>query len=167
MRFLVYLQQQVLASEALTDFLLDTIIENLSYLYGEGMGNEENRKEWIEYNLKTENPTWRAIVGISGGKYAGFLLYSIDHRDLIIHDLEIVKAMRFHPPVLAGLFRTLFHQENGKFDCISGYINKGNLVSQQNFLKYATSVVEGERGYMLMVDGESTAKIMKKFEKRT
>ncbi len=77
MGFAVYTQKQILSSTVLTDFLLDTIIENLSYIYGDEMGSEENRREWIQYNLKTEEPSWRVIIGKKRGDNAGFLLYTI------------------------------------------------------------------------------------------
>ncbi len=167
MGFTVYTQQQMLSSVELTDFMLNTIIENLSYIYGEDMGAEENRKEWIQYNLKTVDPSWRAVIGKKRGENAGFVLYTIKERTLLINDIEICKANRFDPYLMGGLFSTLFQTEDGNFDRISGYVNKANTVSQKNFLKYATSVSEKARGYTFLIDKEKTLEIKEKFQKST
>ncbi|MBQ7936605.1 MAG: hypothetical protein IJ333_09730 [Clostridia bacterium] len=44
MKFEIYTQKELLADENLTNYVLDSIIENLSYLFGDDMGTPENRK---------------------------------------------------------------------------------------------------------------------------
>lgn len=156
MEFLIYNQKQVLSCPELAHYLVDTIVDNLSYIYGEDMGSEENKKEWITYNLKTENPSWRVVTGARNGSCLGFLIYAIENRCLTVHDIEIVKSSRRNPVLLSGLFKTMFAKEQDRFDTIAGYINKDNKISQSNFLKYATSVTERSKGYSFLI-GEDAA----------
>ncbi len=159
MDFHVYCQKEVLSQEALTKELLDTIVDNLSYIFGEDMGTEENRNEWIQYNLRTEHPHWRMIAEGKNGRRRGFLIYTIENHQLTVCDIEIKKDSRRNPILLLGLFQTLFKTESHSFRTMRGYINKGNETSQKNFLKYATSIAELPRGYSFLIDEEATEKL--------
>lgn len=159
MEFQIYSQQEALSQAGLTDYLLDTLVENLSYLFGEDMGTPENREEWIAYNLKDEHPHWRVVVGGKDGRYLGFLIYTVEDRRLTVCDIEINQSGRRNPILLLGLFQKAFQEENRSFDTIAGYINKGNQVSQDNFLKYATSVEERPRGYSFLIDEKAAEKL--------
>lgn len=145
MEFKIYNQQEILSDTVLTDYILDTTIDNLSYIFCNDMDSEENRSLWIQNNLKSENSSWRIIIASSNNSNIGFFTYSIANRSLTVHDIEINKSHRFSPILFSGLFKTLFKEEGDKFDSITGYINKTNRESQNNFLKLATSITEKPR----------------------
>ena len=166
MCFKIYDQKAVLADPELTAYILDTIIDNLSYIFGDDMGSEENRNDWISHNLKTEDDFWRVIAGSKDDLPQGFIIYTVHDRVLSICDIEINRSHRFSPALVLGLFGTLFEHEGDNFDTITGYINKANHVSQNNFLKYATSVDEKPRGFSLMINEAGTQSIKNKFKKK-
>lgn len=166
MEFKIYNQQEILSDTVLTDYILDTTIDNLLYIFGNDMDSEENRSLWIQNNLKSENSSWRIIIASSNNSNIGFFTYSIANRSLTVHDIEINKSHRFSPILFSGLFKTLFKEEGDKFDSITGYINKANRESQNNFLKLATSITEKPRGYSFLIDEKTTEKIKNKVLKK-
>ena len=162
MEFSTYTQQAVFENPKITAFLLDTIIENLSYIYGEDMGSEENRNSWIAYNLKQKDDTWHVIVGSRSGTPLGFIIYSIKSRILSVNDIEIIKSERHNPALLRGLLRSMLMGENNNFDSIYGYINRNNLTSQRNFLKYATNITKRQSCFSFEINQEATQRIKAK-----
>lgn len=159
MYFSIYTQQEISENNKLTSFLLDTIIENLSYIYGSEMGSTENRNSWIEYNLKRMDDSWHAVIGYKNDIPVGFLLYTIENRTLSVNDIEIIQSERMSPPLLIGLLRRMMAEEESNFDSISGYINKANIVSQRNFLKYATEIVPRPNGFVFTINKAETDRI--------
>ena len=160
MDFHIYRPDEMLADTVLTDFILDTIVENLSWLFGDDMGSAENREKWISYNLRTESPVLHAAVAEDLPERMGFILYAVEDRRLVFHDVEIAVSRRFSPKLLLGLFRTVFLAEDGNFDTMGGYINRRNGVSLDNFIRYATSVGERERGCSFVIDAGATREII-------
>ncbi len=165
MDFKLYSQKEVLSDPVLTNYLLDTIIDHLSYIYGNDMGSPEDRREWIAYNLERPEPSWRVTVAHRGGKNLGFLITTLDKRQLVINDVQIERHARKNPFLLLGLFITAFQHYDDKFTTLGGYINKSNNESQNNFLRYATIITELKNGYSFEVDEIVTEQIKKKLEK--
>lgn len=165
MVFHTYSQQGVLNDRNLIAFLLDTIIENLSYIYGSEMGSEDDRNSWIDYNLKRKDDSWRAIVGFRNGTPVGFILYTIENRSLSVNDIEIILTERRNPILMGGLLKNMISAEDKNFDTISGYINKANETSQHNFLKYASYVVDRPNGFLFTINHAGTDKIKEKLLK--
>ncbi len=166
MDFYVYSQKEVLSDETFADRLIDIIVDNMSYLFGDDMGSDENRKEWKQYNLMTDDPTWRAVVGRKNGEIIGFIIYEIKERALIIREFEIIKTHRRDHVLMIGLLQTMIAGEYDAFDEIRSYINKRNIESQKNFLRYATSVSETERGYRFVINKEKTSLVKERFRRR-
>lgn len=162
MKFHTYSQQDVLYNPELTAFILDTIINNLSYIYGSEMGSKKNRNSWIENNLKRKDDTWHAIIGTKNVLPVGYIIYTIKNETLSVNDIEIIQSERRNPALLFGLLREMAVTENNKFSTISGYINKANKTSQNNFLKYATSIIERPNGFIFMINESATAMIKAK-----
>ena len=165
MNFCIYNQQEILSNIQLTNYLIDTIIENLSYIYGNDMESEENRNAWIDNTLRTEDATWRVIIANQNAVNIGFIVYSVKSRSLSVNEIEIDKEHRLNPALISGLFCTLFKNESKNFDTISGYINKKNKVSQHNFLKLATTITERPNGYSFIIDKPATDKIKAKIKR--
>ena len=163
MEYHIYRTSELISDRKLVGLLLDTMTDNLSWLYGEDMGSKENREKWIRYNLYADDPVLKAAVGECLPEICGFILYSVEDRRLVFHDVEIVKKHRFNPKLLIGLFGTLFTAEADGFDTMSGYINKKNEVSLSNFLRYATDIEDRPRGYSFVTDAEATRKIVGRF----
>lgn len=166
MVFRTYTQQDVLNDSKLTAFLLNTIIENLSYIYGTEMGSEDDRNSWIDYNLKRKDDDWHAIVGFQNGSPIGFILYTVDKRILSVNDIEIILTERRNPVLMVGLLRTMVSAEEKNFDAISGYINKANETSQHNFLKYASDIAKRPNGFLFTIDRAETDKIKTRLLKK-
>ncbi len=165
MDFKIYDQNAILNDPVRLAYMLDTIVENLNYIFGSDMGSKENRDAWIQNNLKTNDPSWHAVIGGEKDSFIGFIVYTVRDGVLSVCDIEISQDYRFSPAFIIGLFRFLFTAEKGRFDRISGYINKANAVSRDNFLKYATSVTEKARGYSFEIDSSATRDIMNKLIK--
>lgn len=163
MEFIICNQKEILENSRLTSFMLDTATDNLSYIYGEEMRSEESRQTWIKYNLKQTDKTWRTVFGFRDGTPLGFITYKINKDSLYICDIEIIKSARRNPVLLGGLLRKMIINEN--FNCISGYINKENTVSQKNFLKYATEISESEKGFSFTINEEATKRIKEKMNR--
>lgn len=161
MDFTIFNQKEILENPSLTSFILDTTADNLSYIYGEEMGSEENRQIWIKYNLIQTDRTWHTVIGFRDGVPLGFITYKINKDSLYICDIEIIKSARRNPVLLGGMLREMITSEN--FSRISGYINRENTVSQKNFLKYATEINETEKGYSFKINEKSTQRIIKRF----
>jgi len=166
MEFCIYTQKEVLSDGDLADRLIDIIVDNMSYLFGDDMGSDENRKEWKQNQLMTDDPAWRAVVGVKCGEILGFIIYTVKNRALSINEFEIVKTHRRDHVLMIGMLQTMIAGEYDSFDTIRSYINKRNIESQKNFLRYATSVSETERGYRFVINEEKTALIKERFRKR-
>lgn len=154
--FITYSQQELLEKADIVNYVLNTIVDNLSYIFGADMDSPQSRNEWIKYNLKTVNSSWRIVLANKNDVYAGFIIYTIHNRTLSVYDIEINKTNRYNPTLLKGLLKTVFENEYNNFDNISGYINKKNETSQHNFLKYASQITETERGYKFLIDKNKT-----------
>ncbi len=163
MEFKTYNQKEIYKSEILTSFILNTTADNLSYIYGEEMRSDESRQTWIKYNLEQVDRSWRTIVGFKDEQPLGFIIYKINRSCLYICDIEIIKSARRKPSLLGGMLNQMLTSE--KITSIAGYINKENIVSQNNFLKYATDVTESEKGFSFKIDEKSTKKIKERFKK--
>lgn len=157
MDFRICSQAEVAGDPKLAAFLLDTIIGNLSYLYGPDMGSEENRQSWIAYNLQRKDDSWHAIVGSRQGLPLGFVICTVKDRALCVNDIEILPAARRNPALLSGLLRRMLEAED--FDTVTGHIHRNNLESQRNFLKYATEVSETPNGYRFTIGPEAVKRI--------
>ncbi len=165
MDFKMYSQQDVLSTPALKNYILDSIIRHLQYIYGEEMGSLENRKEWIAYNLERHDPSWRVTVAHKGEKNLGFLITSLDKRLLEVNDIQIERHARKNPFLMIGLFITAFQYYENNFDTLGGYINKANNESQGNFLRYATTITELKNGYSFEIDEVGTKQIKEKLQR--
>lgn len=163
MDFRIYTQREVLADRELTVALLDILVDNLSYLFGDDMGSPENRSLWIKNNLEISDASWRLIVGSKGNTVCGFLITATKGRTLCVRDIEIQKAYRLHPALLRGLFGAMFAACDNDFDEITGYIHKRNAVSQKHFLRLATAVTATENGYALHLDKAATAAVRNRY----
>jgi hypothetical protein len=91
MDFFVFTQNDICDNKRLIDFILGTICENMSYIFGIDMGNEKDRDEWIKYNLLNENPFWRVTIGFYNEEPCGFVIYTINEPYLVINDFQIIK----------------------------------------------------------------------------
>jgi len=163
--FSVCSQKELLSDDKFADEMIDIIVDNLSYLFGDDMGSDENREEWKKHNLKTADQTWHTVFGRRKGKIAGFIIYTIKNRELMVNDFEISKDHRLDPALMIGLLKTMIWIEYDSFDKIRGYINKNNTESQANFLRYATDIIETEHGYRFIIDKEKTFAIKKRFKR--
>ena len=152
MDFAVYDNRQILSDEKLVNWIIDLTVDNLSYIYGSDMGNEEDRQLWTENNLKDDSLGYKAVIASKNDKKLGFLSYTIDDRILTVHDIEISKDDRFNPILLLGLFRKVLYENCEKYDGIKGYINKQNKTSMDCFLKYASEITERPRGFSFTID---------------
>ena len=165
MEFKNFSQKEILKSSCLTSFILDTTADNLSYIYGEEMRSEESRQTWIKYNLEKTDKTWHAVTGFRNGEPLGFIIYKISKSQLYICDIEIKKCARRNPVLLGGLFKKMITDEAEGFNCMAGYINKENRISQNNFLKYATEISESDKGYSFTINEQKTSEIKQRFLK--
>ncbi len=165
MEFKTYSQQQVLSDSDLTNYILDSIIDHLRYIYGPDMGSPSDRKEWIAYNLERHEPSWRVTVAHKGEKNLGFLITSLEKQSLIVNDIHINRHARKNPFLMIGLFITAFEHYEGRFTTLGGYINKANNESQGNFLRFATTITELKNGYSFEVDEQGTQAIKNKLDR--
>lgn len=165
MDFKIYDQNAILNDPVLLAYMLDTTVENMNYIFGSDMGSKENREIWIHNNLRTNDPSWQVVIGGEKDLLVGFIVYTVRDGVLSVCDIEVDKNYRFTPGFIIGIFRFLFAAEKDRFKRISGYINKANTVSMDNFLKYATSVTEKARGYSFEIDEAATQSIKNKLIK--
>lgn len=166
MEYPVHTRQQVLDNPALTAFVLDTLVHNLSWLYGSEMDSPDNRDAWVHHNLQAPDPFWRLVVATRDSIPVGFLIFTVKNRTLYINDIQILPAHRMNPALLRGLLRAMFGAAGDNFDTMRGYINRGNATSQRNFLRFATSVEERANGMILIVDEKETERIRQRFSTR-
>ena len=159
MEFKVLNQKEVRENPPLVSFMLDTMVENLSYVYGDDMGSDENRRMWTEYNLERYDAAWHTVFGIRDGKPLGFIVYKIENKALYVCDFEVKKEARYSPALLRGMLRAMISAERDNFDVIRGYINRKNVLSQRNFLKYATEINETQKGFSFVIDKTAAQKI--------
>ena len=159
MEFEILNQKEVREKPPLVSFMLDTMVENLSYVYGDDMGSDENRRIWTEYNLERYDATWHTVFGGRNGKPLGFIVYKIENKVLYVCDFEVKKEARYSPALLRGMLRAMISKEKDNFDSIRGYINKKNELSQRNFLKYATEIKENPKGFSFVIDKTAAQKI--------
>lgn len=162
MEFKTYNQKEIYKSEALTSFILNTTADNLSYIYGEEMRSAESRQTWIKYNLEQADKTWHTVVGFKNDIPLGFIIYKINKKCLYICDIEIIESARRSPALLGGMLKQMLTSE--KIASMAGYINRENLVSQKNFLKYATDITETEKGFSFKIGRKETKRIIERFK---
>lgn len=162
MKFVFLTSQEVKHDNSLIDFIFDTYVENMYYLFGDDLKSQKSKESWIYYNL--ENPDvnfyWRLVVARNANEIAGFLIYTIKKESFIVNDIQIIKKFRFNPFILRGLFYNAFVQEQNKFEIIEGYINDKNAESKMNFLRYAERIEKTERGVHLYLPKD---RIFKRF----
>lgn len=153
MNFVIY-DQTIKQNEILLDYIFNTLKENLSFIYGEYMINDESRQNWINNNLLNTDIYWRMVIAYNKDKPCGFLIYTIQNDCFIVNDIEINKEYRINPILLRGLFSNAFLLEKGKWNKLKGYINHKNTVSKKNFLRLATEFIETERGISFTITKE-------------
>lgn len=160
MDFKTYQQNNILNSNQLIDFILNTICDNLEYLFGPQMRTEESKNEWIDYNLKKNNPNWYCVIGYDNKTPCGLLIYTYDsiNEKITVNDIEISKLYRHNIVLIRGLFKEALLKND--FNTIRGYINKNNFESQSNFLKFATIVNETKNGYIIETNSKSKDRIL-------
>ena len=159
MDFKVLNQKEVRENPPLVSFMLDTMVENLSYVYGDDMGSDENRRMWTEYNLERHDAAWHTVFGSKDGRPLGFIVYKIENKVLYVCDFEIKKEARYSPALLRGMLRAMISTEKENFDVIRGYINRKNEISQRNFLRHATQISETEKGFSFVIDKTAAQRI--------
>lgn len=130
-------------------FMFDTIIENLQYLYDEPMDTPENRAMWLNAVQQHPSDSWHVVIAFEGGTPCGFLQYSIKDEALYIGGVHIPREYRLSPTLLRGLLTCCFESEQGKFSRVYGHINKMNIESQRNFLRFGRIVGETEKSYKI------------------
>jgi hypothetical protein len=161
MIFKTYKQNDILNNAQLIEFILNTICDNLEYLFGPEMRSNQNKKEWIEYNLKTINPNWYCVIASNAETLCGLLIFTYDklNKKITINDIEIPKDYRRNIVLIRGLFRETLLKNDFKF--IRGYINKNNYESQSNFLKYTTIINETKNGYIIETQEQQNERILR------
>ncbi|MDY0209509.1 MAG: hypothetical protein RBR48_04965 [Bacilli bacterium] len=161
MIFKTYKQNDILNNTQLIDFIVNTICDNLEYLFGSNMRSNQNKNEWIEYNLKTVNPDWYCVIASNENILYGLLIFTYDksNKRITINDIEIPKAYRHNITLIRGLFREALLRNDFRF--IRGYINKNNYESQNNFLKYTTIINETRNGYIIETQEQNNERILR------
>lgn len=165
MKITIFNQQEIVNREDLIDFMLDTIIHNLSYLFGPYMDTKENRDIWKRNNIYNEKGDIKFLI-IEDTKPLGFIIYNINEdKVLIMREIEIDKKQNTPPLILYSLLKELCREEFDNFDCVQGFINKRNLVSMKNFMRFASYKIEKENGYYMIIDREKTRELKEKIAK--
>ena len=162
MKISIYTQEEITSKKNLIDFMLDTIIYNLSYLYGPYMDSKENREIWMNNNIYNKEDHIKFLI-IEDELPLGFIIYSINEdKVLTIKEIEIAKHNNTPPLILFSMFKELSKKEYDNFDCVQGFINKKNVISIKNFMRYASYKIEKEKGYYIIVDREKTKYLKEK-----
>ena len=166
MELKIFNQKDIQSQEELVIFMLDTIINNLTYLYGPYMDSEENREIWKENNIYNEKENNKFLIAFDEIPL-GFIIFNINEdRVLVFKDIEINKYEEKYPLLLFSLLKTLAKEEGDNFDSIQGYINKNNQLSIRNFMRFASYKIEKEKGFYIIIDKETTSKLKEKFTKK-
>lgn len=166
MEIKIYNQKEISNERNLIDFMLNTIIHNLTYLYGPYMDTQENREIWANNNVYNDENNKFLIA--QDKEPLGFIIYNINEdKVLTIKDIEIKKFDGNQNPLLIySLFKKLCTDEYDNFNCVQGYINKRNEISLRNFMRFASYKIEKERGYYIIIDKETTQNLKDKFSGR-
>ena len=166
MELKIFNQKEMQSQPELINFMLDTIINNLTYLYGPYMDTEENRKIWAENNIYNEKENTKFLIAFDEIPL-GFIIYNINEDHILIFkDIEIKKYEEKYPLLLFSLLKALAKEEGDNFDAIQGYINKNNELSMRNFMRFASYKIEKQKGFYIVIDRETTSKLKEKFIKK-
>ena len=162
MKLKIYNQEEMSKRNDLIDFMLDTIIHNLSYLYGPYMDSKENRQTWKDNNIFNTKENIKFLVA-EDETPLGFIIYQINtDKVLVMREIEINKNDKTPPLILFSLLKELSQKEYDNFDCVQGFINKKNKESMKNFMRYASYKIEKENGFYMIIDREQTQKLKEK-----
>lgn len=130
-------------------FMLDTLIDNLQYLYDKPMDTPENRAAWMQATRKNE--FWRAVVAFEDGTPCGFMTYQLSDGVLYIASIQIRREHRMSPSLLRGLLACCFQSEQGRYKQVYAHINKQNMESQKNFLRFGKIVGDTGNSYKIEI----------------
>lgn len=159
MKITLFDQKEISKRNDLIDFMLDTIIHNLSYLYGPYMDSQENRDIWKHNNVYNTGENIKFLIA-EDELPLGFIIYSINEdKVLIFREIEIAKQNKTPPLILFSLLKELCKEEYDNFECVQGFINKKNEISMKNFMRYASYKIQKENGYYMIIDREQTKKL--------